>query len=572
MTCDLPLSVQEHMRGVCIENRRPAYLLISEECLVQQGGDCAHYGLDDLRTDTNVVERMPFVEGTLPLQSESLLLPLLCLGGDRYAEVHILPSQEGDWILLLDATETARKQARIQQNTNELSLLRARQALMLEEIHRSNSNLLAILDRLQLITAIVDERGLVEFLSRKGHEVLGRSPDDAAGLHWRDLLSLSPSQADQIEAMIARPATARERVRLTVHLGKGRPRWFDIDIQDDPREQSKKIMYIYDMSEIHDLRDLLNEKASFYDLVGKSSSMQRVFQLIKDVSGVDSTVLIEGETGTGKELTARAIHSLSQRKDGPFVVINCAGLSDSLINSQLFGHKKGAFTDAVRDQEGLFEAADGGTILLDEIGDIPMNTQTRILRVLEQREITRIGETRQRKINIRILAATNKRLEDEVKKGNFRLDLLYRIRVARVQLPPLRERREDIPLLTEFFMRELCAQTGKKISDIENQTLRMLTDHHWPGNVRELKNALEFAIIRCRTSALQVKDLPPEITEIRTRSSGARPYETDSERTRIIEALEATNGKRLEAAALLGISRATLYRRMKACFLDPADF
>lgn len=572
MTCDLPLSVKGYMQGVCINARHPAYLLVSDGCLVRKGGDCAYYGMKDLSKDMVISDKMSFIEGTLPLKGEPVFLPLLCLGKDKYAEVHLFPSEEGDWILFLDATETARRHTIVQQNTNDLSLLRAQQERMLEEIRNSNSNLLAILDELQLITAILDENGRVEFLSRHGQDLLETTGDNPIGMHWRDLLSVTPSQAEQIEEMIAKPAGTRDRVRLTVHLGKGRPRWFDVDVQDDPREQTKKIMYIYDMSEVHDLRDLLKEKSRFYDLVGKSLSMRHIFQLIKDVSDVDSTVLIEGETGTGKELTARAIHSSSNRKDGPFIVINCAGLSDSLINSQLFGHKKGAFTDAVRDQEGLFEAADAGTILLDEIGDIPMNTQTRILRVLEERKITRIGETKQRDINIRILAATNKSLEDEVKRGNFRMDLLYRIKVARIMLPPLRERKEDIPLLTQSFIRSLCVETGKQVNDIETKAMRMLVDHNWPGNVRELKNALEFAIIRCRTSTMQIKDLPPEVVEMKSCTFIEKSNKVDSERQQIIEALERTNGKRVEAAALLGISRATLYRRMKACFLNPSDF
>jgi len=315
---------------------------------------------------------------------------------------------------------------------------------------------------------------------------------------------------------------------------------------------------------LYDLRQLLNEKARFHDLVGIGQSMLAVFQLIRDVAGVDATVLIQGETGTGKELVARAIHAASPRKDGPFVVVHCAGLSDSLINSQLFGHRKGAFTDAVRDQVGLFEAANGGTVLLDEIGDIPMNTQTRILRVLEQKEVVRIGETEPRKADIRILAATHKDLAREAESGRFRDDLLYRIRVARVNLPPLRERREDIPVLVEAVLRDARAATGKAIDQVSAEAMRVLMEYEWPGNVRELKNAIEFAVIRCRGSIVELADLPPEVIMPEVRLPVRNGYDPRAEKERILDALKRTGGRREEAAKLLGISRATLYRRMKA--------
>lgn len=572
MICDLPDCVGDYMAGVCIRCRRPAYFLVKENRMVQSGGDPAYYGIEGGRLFASVDEALPFAVGTVPLDGEPFVISTLLIRDDLYAEAHFLPSDEGDWILLLDATESAHRVAQVQQNSNELSLLKIQQARMLDEIRESHATLLAILDQFKITTAIVSATGTVEFLSSEGERVLGWSREKAIGIQWRELLSVNEEQACSIETMMKRAAAVRERVRLKVELGPGRPRWFDVDVQDDPRDAERKILYIYDVSEVHDLRDLLSEKSKFHDLIGNSEPMRQVFQLIQDVSRVESTVLVEGETGTGKELTARAIHFSSARKDGPFIIVNCAGLTDSLINSQLFGHKKGAFTDAVRDQEGLFEASDGGTIFLDEIGDIPMNTQTRILRVLEQREITRIGETKQRQINIRILAATNKNLEDEVKKGNFRLDLLYRIRVTRISLPPLRERREDIPLLVESFLRELSVRTGKTVSDIETRAMRPLVDYSWPGNVRELKNALESAIVRSKGTVIQVTDLPPELMSLPSHAGGISSQDTDADRSRIVEALESTNGNRIEAAELLGISRATLYRRMKACLINPSDF
>jgi len=321
---------------------------------------------------------------------------------------------------------------------------------------------------------------------------------------------------------------------------------------------------------IHDLRGMLETKASFHEMIGGTPEMQALYGLIEQLAEVDSTVLIEGETGTGKDLVARAIHAACTRRDGPLIVVNCAGLSDSLINSQLFGHRKGAFTDAVKDQTGFFEAADGGTIFLDEIGDIPMNTQTRILRTLEQREITRIGDTESRRVDIRILAATNKDLAVEVRAGRFREDLLYRIRVARIMVPPLRRRRQDIPLLINAFLRALRAANGKPVNNVEHDTLRLLVDYHWPGNVRELRNVVEFAYIRCQGGTIRTEDLPPEIVAIRDGRRAARDAGTVDERERLLGALRAANGRRTAAAKLLGISRATFYRRLEACMIDPA--
>ena len=321
---------------------------------------------------------------------------------------------------------------------------------------------------------------------------------------------------------------------------------------------------------IHDLRGMLEAKASFHDMIGSTPAMQALYELIEQIAAVDATVLIEGETGTGKELVARAIHAACSRRDGPLVTVNCAGLSDSLINSQLFGHRKGAFTDAVKDQTGFFEAANGGTIFLDEIGDIPMNTQTRILRTLEQREITRIGDTESHRVDIRILAATNKDLSAEVRAGRFREDLLYRIRVARITVPPLRQRRQDIPLLINAFLRVLRAANEKAVNNVEHETLRLLVEYHWPGNVRELRNAVEFAYIRCHGETIRTEDLPPEIVAIRDGRRAARDAGTVDERERLLGALRAANGRRTAAARLLGISRATFYRRLDACMIDPA--
>jgi DNA-binding NtrC family response regulator len=304
--------------------------------------------------------------------------------------------------------------------------------------------------------------------------------------------------------------------------------------------------------------------------VGKSEVMQDVYTLIQEVSQVDWTVLIEGETGTGKELTARAIHSASHRRDRPFVAVNCAGLADSLLTSQLFGHRRGAFTGAVEDHQGVFEAAHGGILFLDEVGDISKNMQTSLLRVLEETQITRLGETKPRKVDVRVLAATHRNLTEEVKRGNFRPDLLYRLRIARITLPPLGKRREDIPLLCETFLGQSRAATGKTVETLSDEALRTLLQYDWPGNVRELKSAVDYATLHCKGAVIVAEDLPPEI---RSPEPGlpAAAQEPLDERQRILAALKQAEGSRTRAARLLGMSRATFYRRLEKLKIKPSQ-
>jgi DNA-binding NtrC family response regulator len=273
-------------------------------------------------------------------------------------------------------------------------------------------------------------------------------------------------------------------------------------------------------------------------------------------------VLIEGETGTGKELVARAIHFSSRRKHNPFIALNCAGLTDSLLGSQLFGHRRGAFTGAVEDHKGLFQAADGGTLFLDEVGDIPANVQTSLLRVLQEREVVRLGDSKPLKVDVRVLAATHHNLVDDVARGTFRSDLLYRIRVVRIHLPPLHQRREDIPLLVSHFLGQCGAATGKHVGGISTDAMGILLTYRWPGNVRELKSAVEYGIVRSKGPVIEATDLPAEIIDGAT-SPGTLPEAAGAdERQRLLAALAAAKGNRVAAARLLGMSRATLYRRL----------
>jgi PAS domain S-box-containing protein len=445
---------------------------------------------------------------------------------------------------------------------SERKRVEAQLAEMLARIEQSHDDLVSILNQLRLGTAMTDKDGRITFISETTQRLLGKSQAEAQGKHWEQVFPFEAQAKAQLMVMFESQAERRTKVPASIEVAGGRHYWMEVDVRDDPRDPRGKIVVLYDMTEIYDLRRLLNDKAQFHDLVGKSEPMQLIYQQIRELAKVDSTVLIEGETGSGKELVARAIHSFSHRSAKPFIAVNCAGLTDSLLGSQLFGHKRGAFTGAIADHQGLFEAANGGTLFLDEIGDIPLNVQTNLLRVLQEKEVTRLGESKPRKIDVRVIVATQHALSEEVAKGRFRADLLYRIRVARVQLPSLAARREDIPLLVAWFLGQCRAATGKSVQNLSHEAMRLLLEYPWPGNVRELKSAIEFAVIHCQGAVIQAEDLPLEIGDVGHVQRSSGDWAHLDEKQRLLAALERAGGKRTVAARLLGISRATLYRRL----------
>ena len=312
-------------------------------------------------------------------------------------------------------------------------------------------------------------------------------------------------------------------------------------------------------------------------LLGTSAPMLDLYRRIADVARGDWNVLIEGQTGVGKDLVARSVHDASARRNKPFVAVNAAGLSEHLLASQLFGHRKGAFTGAVADQQGFFEAAAEGTLFLDEIGDLPLSMQASLLRTLEAKEIVRLGETLARKVDVRIIAATHKDLGDEVAAGRFREDLLYRLRVARLHVPALRERRGDIPLLAEAFLGRSLVASGESLPRLSGDALRCLMRYDWPGNVRELKAGIDHAVIHCRSDVIHCSDFPPEfardadstVAYASPATTLVGPEPAGDERVQLLAALEATRGNCSRAAALLGISRATLYRHLSRLGITP---
>ncbi|MBC2733987.1 MAG: sigma 54-interacting transcriptional regulator [Desulfobacteraceae bacterium] len=324
------------------------------------------------------------------------------------------------------------------------------------------------------------------------------------------------------------------------------------------------VMVLRDETRLLNLERNLKER-QFYDrLIGNSPGMQKVKSLIKDLASVPTTVLLTGESGTGKELVVDSLHFQGDRSDKALIKVNCSALSDNLLESELFGHVRGAFTGAIKDHVGRFQKADGGTIFLDEIGDISPKMQLRLLRVIENMEFQRVGGNTSIKVDVRIVAATNQDLRLKVARGQFREDLYYRLRVMEVKLPPLRERREDIPLLVSHFIQKFNRKLTKQIKTISEEALRGLTCHDWPGNVRELENVIERAFVLCHQSTITLEHLSDELTsKSRSPISGAFPIQEDEEVSSILSALDKTAGNKSRAARLLGLSRKTIYRKIE---------
>ena len=314
------------------------------------------------------------------------------------------------------------------------------------------------------------------------------------------------------------------------------------------------------------LRSELQDKYSFSNMIGKARNMEQVFDLISTVADSRATILVTGESGTGKELAARALHYNSSRCNGPFIRLNCAALPKELMESELFGHEKGAFTGAIKQTRGRFEMADGGTLLLDEISEIDPSLQAKLLRVLQEREFERIGSSQTIKVNVRILATTNRDLQKEVEEGNFREDLYYRLNVIEIDIPPLRDRKEDIPSLVTSFIERFNGENGKEVEAISDEALELLVQYDWPGNVRELENYLERAVVVSRSPVLAIADFPqklvagPKGRQNQGLEVGMTVHEM--ERQLIMMTLETCRGNRTEAAAVLGISTRTLRNKL----------
>jgi len=327
-------------------------------------------------------------------------------------------------------------------------------------------------------------------------------------------------------------------------------------------------------SENVQLRRQLQDDSSLESIIGSSEAMQRIFAIVRKIAATDSTILIGGESGTGKELIARAIHFMSGRADKPFVGVNCGALPENLLESELFGHVKGSFTGAIRDKDGLFKVAESGTIFLDEVAEITPALQVKLLRALQEREFLAVGGTSPVKVDVRVLAATNRDLEEEVERGTFRPDLYYRLNVIPLTVPPLRDRREDIPLLMRYFMQRLADKRGLPIKGVTKDALELLCEYDWPGNVRELENVLERMVLLEDRDTLDRDSLPEKLVQNPDRGAKSffegKPRATleELEREYLLQVLESTGWQKKKASSILGINASTLYRKIQRYGLD----
>ncbi|HXK27771.1 MAG TPA: sigma-54 dependent transcriptional regulator [Candidatus Binatia bacterium] len=321
--------------------------------------------------------------------------------------------------------------------------------------------------------------------------------------------------------------------------------------------------------ELKRLRTEVQARDRLHNIIGQSEAMQKVFESVAQVSDLFANVLITGESGTGKELIARAIHFNSSRATGPFVAVNCAAIPETLLESELFGYVRGAFTDAKKDRRGLFQEATGGILFLDEISEIPLNLQAKLLRALEDKEIRPLGANQAEKVDTRVLSASNRILDDMVRQGTFRPDLYYRLNVIRIELPPLRERSEDIALLVDHFIRKFSDGAGRKVTGIQEEALTALKNYSWPGNIRELEHTIERAVLLGRGSTVSIDDLPPQLAAcgesavVLGAALAKQLTLRDLEREYIGKVLQTTQGNKTEAARILGVDRTTLYRKLE---------
>jgi PAS domain S-box-containing protein len=416
----------------------------------------------------------------------------------------------------------------------------------------------------------INEKGAITFFNRAAEEITGFTKDEALGHNCFDIFRANICQTNC--ALKETIKTGKEIINLPINIinkdGKELPISVSTAVLRDEKGKIKGGVETFkDLSAIEELRKELRQQYTFQDIVSKNHRIQEIFQILPDIAESDSTVLIQGPSGSGKELFAQAIHALSLRKDKPFIKVNCGALPDNLLESELFGYVRGAFTDAKRDKPGRFALANGGTIFLDEIGDMSPALQVKLLRVLQDREYEPLGGTSTLRVDVRVVAATNKDLSKLVQSRQFRDDLYYRLNVVKVELPPLSRRREDISLLIEHFVEKFNLKTGKNLSGVSHEVMAFLMRYDFPGNVRELENIIEHAFVMCKGDMIDLRHLPPELIErseedLLEERGGDSPLQR-AEAESIRKALERNRGNRLHTARELGIDRSTLWRKIK---------
>lgn len=449
---------------------------------------------------------------------------------------------------------------------------------LINRIDYEERSLKLILDNLDLGIFTVNRGGHITFFNKAAElltgysrrEVLGKSSADLFGQNSLNVPNLlnEATAGEDLRRSVRSSMTTRDGVKVPVRADY-------LPLRNESRQVVGGLATLHDLTLVQQLNEVISERYSLHNMIGREPAMQRVFELARMVSGSDATVIIEGPTGTGKDLLAKVIHSQSRRAERPFVKVNCAAVPENLLESEFFGYVKGAFTGAERNKPGRFQLADGGTIFLDEIGDLPLSLQAKLLRVLEDREFYPLGSRQTVRVDVRIISATNLDLEQMVARGRFREDLFYRLNVMRIELPPLRQRRADIPLLIRHILRRLGAARASRVSGISKAAFEVLLNYPYPGNVRELENILEHALIVCQGEEIRRQHLPGYVQTTDRRLAPAPPAAAArgegaeaEDRLRIREALRCSGGRRNQAARLLGIDRTTLWRRIKRLGLD----
>lgn len=428
-----------------------------------------------------------------------------------------------------------------------------------------------ILDSIAEGVFTVDADWRITSFNRAGEKITGIKREEAIGRHcWEAFrASICEEQCALRKTMETGQPIVNQPIFIVSSEGERIPVSISTALLKDKNEVTiGGVETFRDLRVVEELRKELAGRQSFHDIISKNKEMKRLFGILEQVSESDVTIVLEGESGTGKELFARAIHSLSPKKDGPMVTFNCGALPDTLLESELFGYKAGAFTDAKKDKPGRLAAAEGGTLFLDEIGDISPALQVRLLRVLQNMTYEPLGSNRSLQADVRVVTATNKNLEELVKQGRFREDLYYRINVVKLTLPPLRDRKEDIPLLVEHFIQKTNRLKEKDIRGIQPEVIYLLMSYDYPGNIRELENIIEYACIVCRNGMIGIEHLPAHLhLEGRVVKTGQTTW-TGVERAFIYETLMKNNWNRKKTAAQLGIHPTTLWRKMKSLRIE----
>ncbi len=425
-----------------------------------------------------------------------------------------------------------------------------------------------ILDSIGEGVITVDKEFRINFVNKAAYKILGLSEEEIVGSFCRYIL---PSSRCFNNCPIADALKSGKNVfgqEIKINRSGKPPFHLKVNssvLYDETDEPIGGILSFHDITELKTIKKELGTGDSFHGIIGISKKMKEIFSLIEDVKNSDAPVLILGESGTGKELVANAVKQTSNRKNNTYIKVNCSVFSEHLLPSELFGHVKGAFTDAFQDRKGRFEMAHRGTIFLDEIAEMPLQMQTKILRVLQEGTFERIGESISRKIDTRIIAATNVDIDKALYNGTFREDLYYRLNVIQIKIPPLRERIEDLIPLARYFIKKFNLIYNKHIHKMADDTIEILSNHKWPGNVRELENTIEFAIVRANGNILTKEILPARLKESKPISANKfNIYESSgNEKSELLEILEKTKWNKSETAKLLGIGRTTLWRKMK---------